>query len=175
MLYLLATTSAVLSIGMYICLCLAINFLSTHLSRFIFSVCTKLIESNPPPTTTSIPSLIICFAAVAIAIIPDEHCLSNVIPLTVTGSPAVKAAFLATLQCVVPCCKAAPIITSSTFSGSTPDLLTASSIAQPAMVGAVVLLNVPLYDFVKGVLAVETITASLIFIFLILIYLFYLR
>ena len=42
---------------MYICLCLAINFLSTHLSRFIFSVCTKLIESNPPPTTTSIPSL----------------------------------------------------------------------------------------------------------------------
>ena len=171
----MATTSAVLSIGMYMCLCCAINFLSTHLSKFIFSVCTKLIESNPPPTTTSIPSEIICLAAVAIAIIPDEHCLSSVIPLTVTGRPAANAAFLATLQCCVPCCKAAPIITSSTLFGSTPDLFTASSIAQPAIVGAVVLLNVPLYDFVKGVLAVETINASLIIIFLKLIYLFFLR
>ena len=118
--------------------------MSTYLSKFIFSVWTKLIESRPPPTTTSIPSLMICFAAVAIAIIPDEHCLSKLIPLTVTGRPAANAAFLAILPWVVPCWRAAPIITSSTLSGSTPDLFTASSIAQPAIVGAVVLLNVPL-------------------------------
>ena len=37
----------------------------------------------------------ICLAAVAMAIIPEEHCLSILIPLTVVGKPAAKATFLA--------------------------------------------------------------------------------
>ena len=52
------------------------------------AVCTSEIDSIPPATTTSILSVMICFAPVAIAISPDEHCLSIVIPGTECGKPA---------------------------------------------------------------------------------------
>ena len=74
------------------------------------------------------------------AIIPDEHCLSIVIPLTVTGNPPANAANLPIFCPEVPCCIAQPIMTSSTCSGSIPALFTASRIAKPPKVGAVVLL-----------------------------------
>jgi hypothetical protein len=57
----------------------------------ISGVWTVLMESWPPAATTSILSMTICFAAVAMAIRPDEHCRSIVIPETETGQPARKA------------------------------------------------------------------------------------
>ena len=42
----------------------------------------------PPPMVICMPSSTICLAAVAIAIRPDEHCRSIVMPGTVTGKPA---------------------------------------------------------------------------------------
>ena len=52
------------------------------------------MDSTPPATTTSILSVITCFEAVAIAIIPEEHCLSIVMPETVLGRPAAIPASL---------------------------------------------------------------------------------
>ena len=104
------------------------------------SFCTRLIDSTPPPITTSIPSYRICLAAVAMAIIPEEHCRSILMPLTEEGNPPAKAAIRPMLPPVVPCCNAAPIMTSSTWAGSTPALCTASLMATPARLGAEVLL-----------------------------------
>ncbi len=44
--------------------------------------------STPPPMVMSILSVMICFAAVAIAIRPDEHWRSIDWPATLTGRPA---------------------------------------------------------------------------------------
>jgi hypothetical protein len=41
-------------------------------------------------------------AAVAIAIIPDEHCLSTVIPGVLTGKPAARAQWRAMFRPCVP-------------------------------------------------------------------------
>ncbi len=41
--------------------------------RFILSFCTSEIDSTPPPIVICMPSCMICFAAVAIAIRPEEH------------------------------------------------------------------------------------------------------
>ena len=46
----------------------------------ISGVWTRLIESWPPAATTSMRSMMICLAAVAIAIRPDEHWRSMVMP-----------------------------------------------------------------------------------------------
>ena len=58
------------------------------------SFCTRLTESSPPPTRISTLSEMTVFAATAIAIIPDEHCRSTVMPAVVTGRPAASAACL---------------------------------------------------------------------------------
>src|SRR3546814_12135043 len=49
------------------------------------------IDSMPPATQMSWRSTMICFAAVAIVISPDEHCRSIDMPGTVTGRPARSA------------------------------------------------------------------------------------
>jgi len=78
------------------------------------------------------PSCRISLAAVAIAIIPDEHCRSSDIAATVSGSPARIALWRATLEPWPPCCNAAPMMTSSISPGSTPARRTACAIACPA-------------------------------------------
>ena len=110
---------------------------------FILSFWTRLIESMPPATTTGAPSTMTCLAAVAIAIIPDEHCRSIVIPETSTGMPARIAHCRATLLPWEPCCMAQPITTSSTSPFSTPARSTAAAIAAAPMVGDSRLLKAP--------------------------------
>ena len=46
------------------------------------------MDSTPPAATIFMLSWMICLAPVAIAIIPEEHCLSMVMPGTVDGNPA---------------------------------------------------------------------------------------
>ena len=55
-------------------------------------------------TTTFILSVIICFAPVAMAIRPEEHCLSIVIPGTVIGNPAAIPLNLPMFNACEPCC-----------------------------------------------------------------------
>ena len=107
------------------------------------SFCTREMDSRPPPTTQVIPSSIICLAAVATAIRPEEHWRSIVIPDTDAGRPAAIAATRATFRPWVPCCRAAPMITSSTSPPSTPARSTAPLMAWAAIVGASVSLNIP--------------------------------
>src|SRR3954452_22154256 len=105
------------------------------------------------------PSSIISFAAVAIAIIPDEHCRSSDIAGTLSGSPARSALCRATLNPCAPCWIAAPRITSSISAGSMRARLTASAIACPARACGWVSLKAPRNALPIGVRAVETMTA----------------
>src|SRR3546814_5908864 len=73
------------------------------------------MDSTPPATTTFILSTTTCLAAVAIAMSPDAHWRSIVIPATETGSPARNAA-VRPIVCCTPCGIAAPYTTSSTRS-----------------------------------------------------------
>jgi hypothetical protein len=102
----------------------------------------------------------ICLAAMAIAIMPDEHWRSTDMPATVTGSPAASSDWRAMLRPLEPCCIAQPMTTSSTSAGSMPERFTASRMAWAPRVGAAVLLNAPRYALPIGVRAVATITAS---------------
>src|SRR3546814_20506120 len=51
-------------------------------------VCTIEMDSTPPATITSIWATMTCLAALAIAMRPEEHCRSIVMPETVMGRPA---------------------------------------------------------------------------------------
>src|SRR3546814_14594988 len=62
----------------------------------------------------------ICFAAVAMVIRPDEHWRAIDMPGTVTGRPARSAIRRATLGDCDPCCIAAPKRTASTSPPSSP-------------------------------------------------------
>jgi hypothetical protein len=64
------------------------------------------------------PSTMICLAAVAIAISPDEHWRSMVCPETVTGNPAASDDRRATFIPAVPAVSTAPMTTSSISSRS---------------------------------------------------------
>src|SRR5690606_14282663 len=76
-------------------------FFISHSSRarnvFICSFCTSEIDSSPPPTAMGTLSRMICFAAVAMAIRPEPHCRSTLMPATLTGRPAATAALRAML------------------------------------------------------------------------------
>jgi hypothetical protein len=56
------------------------------------SFCTSEIDSTPPPPRSACPSTMICLAAVAMAMSPEEHCRSMLMPDTVVGRPARRAA-----------------------------------------------------------------------------------
>ena len=92
---------------------------------------------------TLMPSSMISFAAVAIAMRPEAHCRSTDMPATLVGSPARKAHWRATLKPCDPCWSAAPITTSSTSPGSTEARSSALAIACPPSVWAWVSLNAP--------------------------------
>ena len=77
---------------MYISGCSSRSAGSIARNMFMFWFCTRLIDSRPPATTTGMPSWMTCLAPMAIAIIPEEHCRSTVMPLTVSGNPAAIAA-----------------------------------------------------------------------------------
>src|SRR3954447_8505468 len=117
------------------------------------------MDSTPPATTTSMRSTITCLAAVAMVIMPDAHWRSIDIPATVTGSPARSAAVRPMVVCT-PCCRAAPMITSSISAGSSFARSIAARIGCAARVGEGVALNAPRYALPMPVRAVETITAS---------------
>src|SRR3546814_5285883 len=108
----------------------------------------------------------ICFAAVAIVIRPDEHWRSIDMPGTVTGRPARSAIRRATFGDCDPCCIAAPKRTSSTSPPSSPARSTAALTEKAPSVGEGVLLNEPRAALVSGVRAVETMTASRMMMFL---------
>src|SRR5690606_7073651 len=102
----------------------------------------------------------ICLAAMAMAIKPDEHARSMVWPETVTPSPAASAAARPRLRPAVPPGSDTPITTSSTSSPATPARSTAWRIAWAVRVGDLMLLSAPRVARPIGVRAVETMTAS---------------
>ena len=61
------------------------------------SFCTNEIDSTPPPIPTVSSPLMMPLAIVAIAIRPEPHCRSSVMPATLSGSPARSAPWRATL------------------------------------------------------------------------------
>src|SRR5215510_15180051 len=130
------------------------------------SFCTRLMDSTPPATTIGTSSTITLLAAVAMAIIPEEHWRSTLMPAVVTGNPAAIAHWRAMLDPWVPCWRAAPIMTSSTSPGSTLARSRTARMTGATMLGASRLLNEPRYDLVKPVRAVATITASFIVVLL---------
>src|SRR3546814_11152673 len=101
----------------------------------------------------------ICFAAVAMVIRPDEHWRSIDMPGTVTGRPARSAIRRATFGDCDPCCIAAPKRTSSTSPPSRPASSTAALTEKAPRVGEGVLLNEPGAAVDRGVGAEETRTA----------------
>ncbi len=102
----------------------------------------------------------ICLAAIAIAISPDEHCRSTVCPGTDIGNPAASDASRPMFIPAVPAVNTDPIITSSISAPSMPARSTAWRIACAVMVGDLMLFSDPLNATPIGVRAVETMTAS---------------
>src|SRR3979409_1457853 len=58
--------------------------------RTILSFCTSETDSTPPPIAIVMPSSMISLAAVAIAIIPDDHCRSTHIARPPVGQPGAQ-------------------------------------------------------------------------------------
>ena len=119
------------------------------------------MDSNPPATTTGTRSTITRCAAMAMVCRPDEQKRLTVVPAVVTGSPARSAICRATLPPVVPSGMAQPISTSSTSAGSTLARSTAARTTCAPMVAPWVMFRAPRHDFASPVLAVDTMTASL--------------
>ena len=113
---------------------------TSHGSRqrwvFMRSVCTSDTDSRPPPTTTVMPSAMIWRAAMAMAIRPEAHWRSTLMAATEVGRPARRALWRAMFMWVVPCCRAAPRMTSSTSAGSTRARSRAWRMAWPPSAGA---------------------------------------
>ncbi|MNE11487.1 hypothetical protein D3C80_1042470 [compost metagenome] len=106
------------------------------------SVWTMEMDSTPPATAICMRSTMICLAAVAMVIRPDEHWRSSVMPATETGKPAARAAMRPT-DCCTPCGREQPSRQSSTSAGSTPARWTAAVRAWAASVGDGVSLKAP--------------------------------
>ena len=85
-----------------------------------------------------------------------------VMPDVVTGQPPRKAIWRAILKPVAPSGLAQPMITSSTCPASMPARAIAAWRACPPKVAPWVMLKAPFQDLVRGVRAVDTMTASVI-------------
>src|SRR5258708_5654641 len=118
--------------------------------------------SSPPAATTApSPARTRC-AASAMVCRPEEQKRFTVMPGTVTGQPARSAICRAILPPVAPSGVAQPMITSSTSSASTFARSSAACTACPPIFAPWVMLSEPRQLLHSGVLAVETITASVI-------------
>src|ERR1041385_7232708 len=91
---------------------------------------------------------------------PEEQRRFTVMPGTVFGQPARTAIWRAMFQPVAPSGLAQPMITSSTSSASTLARSSAACTTCPPILAPCVLLRAPFQLLVRGVRAVETITAS---------------
>ena len=120
--------------------------------------------SIPPATTTSASPKAIVWAANIIDFIPEEQTLLTVVHGTESGIPANIAACLAG-ACPKPAETTFPIKTSSTKAGSKFILFNAPFIAIEPNFGAGMLDKLPI-KLPIGVLATDTITTSLVLIFL---------
>src|SRR5437867_13346352 len=78
--------------------------------RLACSFCTRLMDSTPPATTMGTSSTMTLLAAVAIAIIPEEHLRSILMPAVVNGNPAAIAHWRAVLEPCVLCWVGAPLL-----------------------------------------------------------------
>src|SRR6185436_3651489 len=125
------------------------------------------IVSKPPATITSAPPLLMRSAAIAIDCRPDEQKRLIVIALVSTGRPARIAAARATF---IPCSAsgiAQPMMTSSISESSRPGTRLAASLITAAPISSGrVFLNVPFGALPTAVRTADTITASLIILFL---------
>ena len=110
---------------------------------FWFLFWTRLMDSMPPASTVSMPSTMICLAAMETAIRPEEHWRSTDWPETLTGRPAAAATWRPTLNPCVPCWRAEPTMTSSISAGSIPARATTSFTTGAAMLGEGVSLKAP--------------------------------
>src|SRR4029453_11461435 len=121
-----------------------------------------VIDSTPPPITTSTPSLRMWLAASAMAFSPEEQTRLMVTPATLTGRPARTAATRAMLWPWAPCGWPQPRMTSSTSFFSSWGALPSTSL-QPcaARSDGSVMLNEPRCDLASGVRELATTTASL--------------
>ena len=108
------------------------------------------------------------WAAVAMVCRPDEQKRLMVMPDVVTGRPALSAIWRAMFMPVAPSGLAQPMMTSSTSAPSMPARCTACCTAWPPRVAPWVMLNEPFQLLASGVRAVETITADVMSVFLVL-------
>src|SRR5690349_7605546 len=97
--------------------------------------------------------------AMAMVCRPEEQKRLTVAPDTVIGRSAISAIWRAMLAPVAPSGLAQPMSTSSMAPGSMPARCTACLTAWPPSVAPCVMLNAPFQLLVRGVRAVETITA----------------
>src|SRR5690606_4894203 len=100
------------------------------------------MDSTPPATATCIRATMICLAAVAMAIRPEAHWRSRVLPGTAAGKPAARAA-VRPLACGTPWGRAQAIRQASIAAGPTPARATAGHRAWAARVGEGVALKAP--------------------------------
>src|SRR5688572_1506331 len=101
-------------------------------------------------------------AASAMVCRPEEQKRLTVMPGTVSGQPARMAIWRAMFQPVAPSGLAQPMITSSTSSASSFARSSAACTTCPPIFAPCVMLSAPRHDLHRGVLAVETMTASVI-------------
>ena len=79
---------------------------------------TRLIDSTPPATTTSMAPASTAWAAKCTACWADPHWRSTVVPGTVSAKPAASAALRAMFMACSPTVIVQPMITSSMSAGS---------------------------------------------------------
>ena len=129
---------------------------------WFISCCTHEMLSTPPAMYTSPSPAITRWAASAMVCRPEEQKRLTVMPDTVTGKPAISAICRAMLAPVAPSGLAQPMSTSSTASPGTPARCSACLTAWPPRVAPCVMLKAPFQLLVRGVRAVETMTALVI-------------
>src|SRR5262249_10786164 len=122
-----------------------------------------VIDSRPPPITTSRPSLITMLAATATALRPEEQKRLTVPPGTVTGRPPSRATLRPVLNPCGPSGKPQPMITSSISPGSSCGTFFSRSFTQwAARSSGRVMLKEPRNDLARPVRELATTTALLI-------------
>ena len=124
------------------------------------SCAVQEMVSSPPATYTSPSLAMMRCAARAMVCRPDEQKRFTVMPDTVMGQPARRAAWRAMLAPLAPSGVPQPMMTSSTSAASIPARWMACSITWPPSVAPCVMLKAPFQLLVKGVRAVDTITAD---------------